>query len=453
MQHYHIDSTITAIATPPGEGAISIIRISGQETLTIVNEIYSKDLKTSISHRAYNGNILDDNGDIIDSVLLLFMKNPKSYTGEDLIEIHCHGGNIITRKIFNLILSKGARAALPGEFTYRAFLNKKVDLAQAEAIQELISAKNELALFHAEKQLSGTLSEKIKSYQSNLTDISAIIEAWVDFPEEDIEFASKDELLSKLSHILSDMEKLHLSFHSGKVLSSSISMCIAGTPNVGKSTLMNLLCKKQRAIVTSIPGTTRDILEDNIEFADLLFHVQDTAGIRETDQIIEKEGIKRSKKAIEDSDIVLLVLDSTKKISNDEQKLLHFCKNKKTVIIWNKIDIEKPTQKLDNNHIIEMSAKNDIGLQDLEKAIKDLLFGNNLPSKQEVIITNFRHKQALSEAIENIHLARVNLEKNVSPEFIASDLKSALICLSSVIGTNVTEDILSKVFSKFCIGK
>ena len=280
--------TIAAIATPPGEGGVAVIRISGNEALNVAEKVFSGPVRSYKTHTAHFGKILDSEGNSVDEVLALIMLGPRSYTGEDTVEIHCHGGSLITRNVLDTILKAGARAAQPGEFTFKAFINGKLDLAQAEAVQTLISAKNALAVKMAEQQLQGKVSKHIASFQMKLVDIAAILEAWVDFPEEDLEFATMDEVIATLTEIKQHMEQLAVTFHDGKIVSSGIALCLSGPPNVGKSSLMNALLGKERAIVTDIPGTTRDLLEEEMKLGNLHFRLIDTAGIRETQEIVRE---------------------------------------------------------------------------------------------------------------------------------------------------------------------
>ena len=450
---YDQKDTITAIATAPGTAAISVIRISGKDTIEISNKIFSGPVDKYKSHTLHYGKILDDKKNVIDSVLLVVMLRPKSYTGEDSVEIHCHGGSLITQKVLQTVLNAGARAANPGEFTLRAFLNNKIDLLQAEAVQELISANNELALKAAENQLEGVLSASIKKIQKKLIDIAAIIEAWIDFPEEDLEFASKDEIKNRLKIIKDKLEKLSDSFHEGNILFEGINLAIVGTPNVGKSSLLNVFCKKNRAIVTPISGTTRDTIEENIKLGCLHFKIIDTAGIRKTDQIIEKEGIERSKKAIKEADVVLIVLDASRVLSDDDFELLETLKPHKTIVVWNKIDLNDQPPGLLCKNIVHISAKKNIGIDLLKEKIENLIWKKAPPSKDQIIITKLRHKKEIEKAIKSSQNAIFGLDNDVSLEFVVSDLRDSLNKLKNIIGHDVSEDILSSIFSKFCIGK
>ena len=475
--------TIAAIATPPGEGAISIIRISGKDAISVFDKIFSKKTSQMVSHSVHFGKILDpqDKNKVVDTVLAFIMKAPKSYTGENSVEINCHGGTLITKKVFQRILEAGARAALPGEFTLRAFLNNKIDLAQAEAIQTLISAQNELALKAAKEQLEGRLSQEIQTIQKELIETAAVLEAWVDFPEEGLEFQTMKELKQHLLTTLIRMQKLAASFERGKKLTDGIQLTIIGTPNVGKSSLMNALCQKEKSIVTDIPGTTRDLIEEKILLGSLHFHLTDTAGIRKTDQTVEQEGVRRSEKALKKADLTLLILDASRELNTDDQTLLKTVDKAKTIVIWNKIDLNPAPKKIGFPHELLLSLKNEIslkknsseikekglkakeknskandleeqGLEELIQTIEKLAWQKS-ESKEEIILTKERHKNALGKAIENCQKAVYGLEQKSSAEFVAADMRFALSALGQIIGHDLSEDILSEIFSKFCVGK
>jgi tRNA modification GTPase len=451
---YQPGETIAAIATPPGEGGVAIIRISGDQAFAIAAKIFSGPLHTYQSHSAHYGRVLNLSGHHIDDVLVLVMRGKRSFTGEDTVEIHCHGGSLITRRVLETVLQAGARAALPGEFTCRAFLNGKMDLAQAEAVQELICAKNEHALDAAETQLEGALSRKISRFQEKLTLVAAIIEAWIDFPEEGLEFASLGELCEDLEAVCQEMETLDATFHDGKILHDGISLCLTGCPNVGKSSLMNALLDKDRAIVSPIPGTTRDILEDQIRLNGLNLRLMDTAGIRKEGDIIEIEGIRRAKEAMNQADLILLVLDAQKGLTEEDHWLIQVVPPSKTIGIWNKIDL--PYQDLppiELKHVVRISAKEKQGLDLLRQIIDRVIWEHGPPSKEEVLITNMRHKEALSQAIAACHTVITGLKEGISPEFLSMDMRLCLDELGKIIGSNITESILSTIFSTFCIGK
>lgn len=455
-QPYIPGETIAAIATPPGEGGVAIVRISGKEAFAVGAKIFSGPIHTYKSHTAHYGQVKDAEGQHVDDVLVLVMRHPHSYTGEDTVEVHCHGGSLVTRHVLDVILKSGAKAARPGEFTFRAYINGKLDLAQAEAVQSLICAKNEYALHAAEIQLKGALSQKVKTFQTQLTMIAAILEAWVDFPEEGLEFASMDDLCLDLSTVLNNIRSLVETFHDGKILQDGLSLCLIGSPNVGKSSLMNALLDKERAIVSHIPGTTRDVLEDQLRLNGLNLRLLDTAGIRLTEEFIEKEGIRRSKEAMAQADLILFVLDASVGLDDDDHRLLAEAPKNKTILVWNKTDLPHPTPLPIIDHFpaaVSISAKHKIGLDTLRQTIDRVIWEKGPPSKEEIIITNVRHHEALQQA----HRVGANvlhgLKNGVSPEFLSMDMRLCLSQLGKIIGTNIGEDILSAIFSTFCIGK
>jgi tRNA modification GTPase len=446
------DETIAAVATPPGEGGVAIIRISGKDALKIAEKVFTGPVGEYKSHTVHFGKIVNAEGAVLDEVLIVPMLAPRSYTGEDTVEIQCHGGSLVTRKVLEAVLAAGARAANPGEFTFKAFINGKLDLAQAEAVQSVIHAKNELALHFAKQQLQGALSKEITFFQKELTEIAAILEAWVDFPEEGLEFASFEEVIDILKNLCSRMEKLSSSFHEGKKVHEGLSICLIGPPNAGKSSLMNALLGKDRAIVTPIAGTTRDLLEEDLILSSLNFRLVDTAGIRETTETIELEGIARSKRAMQEADLILLVLDASETF--DHSQFFEEIKHKRAILVWNKADlITFPPQAKAEVPSALVSAKERKGLEELKEMIRHSIWQDGVPSKEEVLISSLRHKQALQEAIQALQALILGLEQKVSPEFLSSDMRKALNSLGTIIGTNITEDILSAIFSKFCVGK
>lgn len=453
-QPYHPGETIAAIATPPGEGGVAIIRLSGKAALTVASKVFSGPVHSYKTHTAHFGQIHDAAGAHVDDVLLLVMLGKRSYTGEDTVEIHCHGGSLITRRVLEVVLQAGARAALPGEYTFKAFMNGKIDLAQAEAVQELICAKNERALDAAEAQLKGKLSTKVSAFRNALTQTAAILEAWVDFPEEGLEFATMDEICCELLQLIEEMEKLAATFHDGKILHDGLSVCLIGAPNVGKSSLMNALLDKERAIVSPIPGTTRDVLEDHMRLNGLHIKLSDTAGIREAVEMIEQEGIRRSKMTMQEADLILLVLDAHRGLDEADRHLIQLVPPGKTIVVWNKIDLPHSSlPPIDLPHTIALSAKNKSGLELLHAKIDMVIWEKGAPSKEEIVITNIRHKEALTQAIAALRRVETGLRTSVSPEFLTLDMRQGLSELGKIIGFNITEDILSAIFSRFCIGK
>ncbi|MDX8430793.1 MAG: tRNA uridine-5-carboxymethylaminomethyl(34) synthesis GTPase MnmE [Candidatus Algichlamydia australiensis] len=449
MKGSNVNKTIAAVATPPGDGGVAIIRISGPRAISIADSIFSGNIKNFISHKAYYGKIFSLTGDVLDEVLLLPMRTPRSFTGEDVVEIHCHGGRLITQRVLARVLEAGALPAGPGEFSMRAYLNGKLDLAQAEAIQELICAKNELALSSAQEQLDGALSKKIRGFQKEIADVTAIIEAWVDYPEEGLEFASEEEILEQLKNVQEKIHSLRESFHDGKILHEGVKLCLLGAPNVGKSSLMNALLNRNRAIVTEIAGTTRDLIEESLRIGDLHVHLTDTAGIREDAERIEEEGIRRSKKAAEHADFILFVLDATRAITSAEEELLASLPNERTIVLHNKIDLaEKKSPSY-----LSVSAKTEEGLSELKKLLHNRIWKNGRPGKEQIAITKERHYFALKQTEELLDTVASGLREGISPEFLSSDLRRALKELGSIIGIDVTEEILGSIFSKFCVGK
>lgn len=446
------NSTIAAIATPPGEGGIAVIRISGKEAISIAAAIFSGPVASYKSHTCHFGKIIDG-AEVIDEALIIVMRAPRSYTGEDTVEIQCHGGSLITKRVLEAVLKAGAKAAGPGAFTHQAFMNGKLDLAQAEAVQTFIGAKNELALKAAREQLAGKLSAHILNLQSELLDIAAILEAWVDFPEEGLEFASKEEVIASLESTLQKMRQLESTFHDGKKIHEGITLCLAGSPNAGKSSLMNALLGQERAIVTHIPGTTRDTLEAEMRLGGLHFQLLDTAGIRQTEEIVEQEGIRRSKLAMQSADLILLMIDASNPLSAEDENLLASTPPEKTLLIWNKIDLPHTIPSAPFPHQIGISAKVGTGIVGLKQAIEELVCKGWIASKDEIVLTQVRHKEALSDAAKDLQTLIDGLKTEISPEFLAADMRNCLRHLGMIIGMDITEDILSAIFSKFCVGK
>lgn len=441
---YQKEETIAALATPVGEGGIAVIRISGKGAIAVADAVFSKNVCALKTHTVHFGYVID--GDKrIDEALLIVMRAPRSYTGEDTVEIQCHGGRIAAQLVLDAVLKNGARPALAGEFTFRAYMNGKMDLTQAEAVQELIGAKSEEGYILAQNHLEGGLSFEIQTFQKELTKIAAILEAWVDFPEEGLEFATKEEILGDLNALLQKMRALLATFNEGQRLSSGISLALVGPPNAGKSSLMNALLRKERAIVTPIAGTTRDLVREEFMLEGMLFHLTDTAGIRETEESIEKEGIRRAEETMQKSDLVLLIQDVTKEAE-------YFALNpEKTILVWNKCDL-KHTEQTSQLASVKISAKTGEGLAELKKEVMKKVIQRQL-SPKDVILTNKRHYVALSAAIGNLENLVHGLTEDLSAEFLNLDAREALKALGEIIGTNVEEDILNTIFSTFCVGK
>ena len=432
---YQRGETIAALATAVGEGGIAIIRVSGEDAIKVADRVFSKNVLSFCSHTVHHGFVVDGESRI-DEALLIVMKAPRSYTGEETVEIQCHGGRIAAAHVLQTVFKNGARPADPGEFTFRAYLNGKIDLAQAEAVQELISARSLEGFALAQNHLEGGLSKEIAYFQKELTQIAAILEAWVDFPEEGLEFSTKEEMLADLRALLQKMHHLANTFEEGQRLSHGISVALVGAPNAGKSSLLNALLRKERAIVTEVAGTTRDLVQEELLIDGVLFHITDTAGIRETTEVVEKEGIRRSHEAIEKSDIVLLLVDCA------DPKIIDCDPD---ITIWNKCDLAKPPKGT-----FAISAKTGENLNLLKERLLEKV-GRHAP--KDVVLTQKRHEQALLDAIEAAERLAQGLQNDLSPEFLNGDAREVLKHLGLIIGKDVSEDILSAIFSTFCVGK
>ncbi|NPA68166.1 MAG: tRNA uridine-5-carboxymethylaminomethyl(34) synthesis GTPase MnmE [Chlorobi bacterium] len=453
------NDTITATATPPGSGAIAVIRISGKKSLDIINKIFFP-VKQKSKLKPYTirfGTVKDQN-EIIDEVLVSFFKAPYSYTGEDSIEISCHGSLYIQQKILNLIIKNGARLAAPGEFTQRAFLNGKMDLSQAEAVADLIASESEAAHKTAIKQMRGGFSSELQNLRKHLLSFISLIELELDFSEEDIEFADRKQLKELIENIKKHLKKLINSFELGNVLKKGIPVTIAGEPNVGKSTLLNVLLNEDKAIVSDIAGTTRDAVEDIISVNGILFRFIDTAGIRKTDDKIESLGIKKTFDKIEKSEIVLFMVNAgDKKAENKILEIQQKTKNKHLIVIINKIDETKPeilTGNLSKKNIkyIEISAKNKINIDKLNSLLAETVNYSSL-NNNDTIVTNTRHIEALQKAYNAAERVSNGLEINISEDFLAQDIREILQHIGEITGEVTSDEILANIFANFCIGK
>lgn len=448
--------TIAAISTPPGVGGIGIIRISGDNALNVAKRIFKAKNKSEIKPFTIRfGYVVDENQNALDQVLVSYFKSPKSYTGEDVIEINCHGGNVSTREILELVLKNGARLAEPGEFTKRAFLNGKLDLTQAEAVIELINSKSDKESKASYKQLEGLLGAKIKEIKQGIIDLLVDIEANIDYPEYDIEEVRRERIYNVLSTNVSKLETLEKSFESGKILRDGVSTVIIGKPNVGKSSLLNRLVKEDRAIVTEIAGTTRDTIEEYITIRGIPLKLVDTAGIHETDDIVESIGVNKSKKAIDESELVLLMLDATRELSKEDEELLEATKNKNRIILINKIDADKKINKdmFKNDKIIEMSTKTLTGIEELEETIEEMFNISELNMENEIVITNVRHKNLIHKAAEEIKNAIISIKNGLPIDMLSIDLQEALQNLGEITGESISEEVVKGIFAKFCVGK
>lgn len=456
------NDTIAAISTPIGEGGIGIVRLSGRDAIEIAGRLFispkGKRLSQVRSHTIHYGFIRDPlTGERIDEVLLSVMKAPYTYTREDIVEINCHGGFVPLKRILELLIREGARLAEPGEFTKRAFLNGRIDLAQAEAVADLIRAKTETSQRLALEQLRGGLSEKIVMHRDRLIDLCAHIEAYIDFPEEDIEPAETEGLDSALSSIIDELSALSLTYEEGRFFREGVRVAIVGKPNVGKSSLLNALLKKDRAIVTELPGTTRDVIEELLNIKGLLVRIMDTAGIRESHDMAEIEGVKRSLQAIDEADLVIILIDGSREISNEDLYILEEVRKrgKRFILGINKSDLKMFPFSFNmlSELTLPMSAKTGQGLEELKDAIVDLTVRKGIEGSGGVMITNLRHKVAIDNAISALRRASMDLKDSQPYEIVALSLREALDHLGEIVGAVTTEDILNRIFSEFCIGK
>ena len=482
--------TIAAIATGLTDSGISIIRVSGSDSISMVDQIFripsGKSLRECDSHTLQYGFIYDQE-EIIDEVMVSIFKAPRSYTMEDTVEINCHGGILVTRKVLDLVISQGARIAEPGEFTKRAFLNGRIDLSKAEAVMDLIHAKNDFALKSSVKQIRGSLSGVIKKLREEILYEIAFIESALDDPEHISLDGYYDSILTKTEHILKEVRRLYDSADNGKILKEGINTVIVGKPNAGKSSLLNLLVGEEKAIVTNIAGTTRDVIEESIKLSGIHLNMIDTAGIRFTDDTVEKIGVERAKLAASEADLIIYVVDSSIYLDKNDIEIMRLIRNKKIIVLLNKSDLpsvvdEKKILKYlhssvdiqdsdkyinydsdifdinfneikDNIKIIKTSTKDSLGMEELENTIKDMFSSGFLKMNDQVILTNLRQKEAVKEALNSLLMVRRSIEDHMPEDFISIDLMGAYSSLGNVIGEEVGEDLVNEIFSKFCMGK
>lgn len=447
--------TICAPSTASGVGAIHVIRVSGAEALTITSKIFSKDLSDVDSHTAHFGTIRDQNGTIVDEVLITVLKEGKSYTGEHTTEIACHGSNYIKQQIMHLLLDAGARMAEPGEFTMRAYFNGRMDLSQAEAVADLIAADSKKSHEIAMNQMRGGYSDKIQDLRQRLMDFASLIELELDFSEEDVEFASRTELFDLVQELKERLRVLTDSFAYGNAIKHGISTVIAGRPNAGKSTLLNALLNEERAIVSDIPGTTRDTIEERLTIDGVLFNFIDTAGIREATDEIEKIGVERTYSEVQKSNILLYVFDA-KELSIDEVKEDLATLEREglfVLVLANKSEdsSEDFSSYSDSHPVIPISAKHNQGLEELKTELSKLV--DNLSVESDTIVVNARHHQAFSNALQDIYKVEEALELEISGDLLAMDIRSAIRHLASITGEISTDDLLGNIFANFCVGK
>lgn len=457
-----MEDTIAAVATAYGEGGIGIIRISGEEALPILQEIFEfhGDTDTFTSRRMTYGKIIDkEKNQIIDEVLAVYMKGPKTYTAEDVVEINCHGSMVSLRKTLALVLRKGARLAEPGEFTKRAFLNGRLDLSQAEAVIDMIRAKTDKSFDVAVSQLEGRLSLKVEEIRQKLLDLLVDITVNIDYPDEDIEEMTYEKLEESIIETQDMIEKLLETSSTGRMIREGIKIAIVGKPNVGKSSLMNGLLKETRAIVTDIPGTTRDTIEEVLSIRNIPVYLVDTAGIRETSDKVEKMGIEKSKEAFNQADFILFLLDGSRSLEEEDLQIMEFLKERKSLVLINKrdlgeaISIEEIAAKLPASQVIEASLLKGQGITEIEDAVEDLVYGGEIVQKESMMVNNVRHIELLQQAVKSLTDALHMSERREALDFIEVDVKNAYERLGEIIGETVSDDIINEVFARFCLGK
>ena len=451
--------TIAAISTPKGEGGIAIIRISGDKSFEILDKIFiKKNPNADLGFYKLNYGFIKDGEKTVDEVMAVRLKAPKSYTCEDIVEINCHGGTLVSEKVLELVLRNGARHAESGEFTKRAFMNGRIDLSQAEAVMDIIQGKTEKSVSLSLDQLRGDLRDKVNEFKKALLDIAAHVNVVLDYPEEGIDDPLPVELRNNLEKVYEEANRLIDSYDTGKKIKEGIKTVIVGKPNVGKSTLLNALLHEERAIVTHIAGTTRDVIEEIINIKGIPLVLVDTAGIRRTDDIVENIGVEKSKQFIEKADLVLLVLDASKELETEDMEVITKIKenNKKVIVLLNKIDLNKKINlegySLEN--IVEISAKDNIGIEDMQEKIYSYIVEEDVEnSSEKLIITNIRHKTALEKTKDAIRNIFETIDMGLPMDLISVDLKEALDSLSEITGEISSEDILDHVFGNFCVGK
>jgi tRNA modification GTPase len=457
------EKTIAAISTPVGESGIGIIRMSGPKAESIVRKLFKprKNPTQFISHHFHYGEIINpETGRAVDEVLVVLMKAPRTYTREDIVEIHCHGGYLILQKMLEMVLKEGARIAQPGEFTKRAFLNGRIDLTQAEAVIDLIRSRTMAGLEVANQQLRGALFMEMASLKEKLVNHLALIEAHIDFPEEEIESVSLRRIQDGLTGMVEKLEEWIASYEEGKIFREGISCAIIGKTNVGKSSLLNVLIKEERAIVTPVPGTTRDVIEEVLNVQGIPVRLMDTAGLRKTLDSVEREGVKKTKERMDDADLLLLVIDGSRELDEDDREILQKTERRKRVLVVNKKDLpvrvseESLKAKFQNDPIVHLSALKNKGIDDLKEAIYTSLIHRDVRnSPDHLIVANIRHKNGLTQARNNLLNAIKGLEEGSSPEFIAFDIRFCLEALGELVGETTSEEVLNRIFDQFCIGK
>ena len=454
--------TIAAIATAMAGSGIGIIRISGEEAFAIAESVFEpkqtgKKLSKQNSYTIHYGNIVDE-GEVIDEVIVLLMRGPHSYTAEDTVEIECHGGVYVMRRILELVLRKGARAAEPGEFTKRAFLNGRIDLSQAEAVMDVIQAKNEYALKSSVRQLKGSLVSLIREIRQEALYEIAFIESALDDPEHISLEGYPEHLGEKVEELLQKMKRLLISFREGKILREGIRTVIVGKPNAGKSSLLNALTGEERAIVTEIAGTTRDTLEEQIQIRGLTLQILDTAGIRRTEDLVERIGVDKAKESIKDADLLLYVVDSSTALDENDREILSLLKEQNVIVLLNKMDLPAKTTKEMVEVILQrpsvwISAKEERGLEELADLLEEMFLEGKISYNDEVYLTNIRHREAMEEAAESLKKVKESILSGMPEDFFTIDLMDAYESLGKILGESLGENLINEIFSKFCVGK
>lgn len=454
------ESTIAAISTGLTSSGIGIVRISGNQAFDIINKIFKspkgKDITKSDSHTAHYGFIYDGDS-LIDEVIVLLMKAPHTYTREDTVEINCHGGIIVMKKLLETVIKYGAELAEPGEFTKRAFLNGRIDLSRAEAVMDIINAKNIYSLKNSINHLNGRLYEEIRDIRSIILNNTAFIESALDDPEHYSLDNFVDKLLLDVESIKNRVDKLLKTFDNGRIISEGIRTVIVGKPNVGKSSILNSILGVEKAIVTDIPGTTRDIIEENVILDGISLNFVDTAGIRSTDDIVEKIGVDKSLENVDNSDLVLFVVDSSIPLDKNDFRIIELIKNRKVIVLINKTDLENrvDTSYLTDifSNIIYVSAKENLGIDKLNDMVKDLFFDGKISFNDEVCISNMRHKMLLESSLDSLNLVIQSINDGMPEDFFSIDLINAYTSLGKIIGESLEEDLVNEIFQKFCMGK
>jgi len=449
---------IAAIATPIGEGGIAVVRVSGKNAIALVNEAFEgADLTKQESHTVHFGKIVNGDGRAVDEVLVTLFHSPRSYTGEETAEISCHGGVLVTQAVLERMLELGIRSAEPGEFTQRAFLNGKMELSQAEAVADLIHAKSRKAMDAAHQQLEGRLGEHIGQFRQQIIDATAMVELELDFVEEDVEFANKEELEELLTDLDSEIDSLLATYETGRLVKHGVRTVFIGRPNAGKSTLLNTLVGKDRAIVTEIAGTTRDTIDVDWSYEGLLFRLIDTAGLRETSDTVEAEGVRRSQKAFEEADLVVYLKDLSVGLEEVERKEIAEFQKKAAdtpfMLVGTKSDIARPVEDERLEYDLKISALENERIEELKKLMKQRALENKHYDASSLLVTSSRHRDALLKAQEHVRSALEGLEKGMTGDFLSIDLRAALRELGTITGEITTEDVLDSIFSRFCIGK